>query len=137
MKINPKTLFATYIRRYPITCVLIVVIWYLSFFTVPKTELGDVPFIDKWTHIAMYGGTCAVLWIEYIRSHTTHNKVRLFVWAWVAPIVMSAVIEVLQEYCTGGRRSGDWEDLIANILGVTLGAMIGLAIAKWRKGAGR
>ena len=42
-----------------------------------------------------------------------------------APIVASGIIELLQEYCTGGCRSGDWLDLAANSLGVALAAIIG------------
>ena len=56
---------------------------------------------------------------------------RLFLWAWLMPIVMSGCIELLQEYCTGGRRSGDWIDLAANATGVTLAALIGMALCKF------
>jgi hypothetical protein len=34
---------------------LFALIWYLSFFTPPQTELDNVEFIDKWVHIIMYG----------------------------------------------------------------------------------
>jgi glycopeptide antibiotics resistance protein len=39
---------------------------------------------------------------------------------------MSGLLELLQEYCTFGHRNGDWLDLAANTMGVTLGALIGL-----------
>lgn len=45
---------------------------------------------------------------------------------------MSVVIEILQEYCTGGRRSGDWLDFAANAIGVTLGNVIGILQAAYR-----
>lgn len=123
-------LLAQKVKNYPLTTVLLIVIWILSFCTVPETELGDVPFIDKWTHIAMYGGTCTVLWIEYLRKHREiTQRMKLTVLAWLSPILMSGAIELLQEYCTGGRRSGDWFDLLANALGVTLAAVIGLLLA--------
>ena len=112
--------------------VCIVLIWVLSlipFF--PETPLDDVQFIDKWTHLVMYGGTCSVLWTEYIRSQTIYNKVKLFLWAWLAPIVMSGVLELLQEYATN-TRSGEWFDFAANSLGVTLGAVFGLLLAAFR-----
>lgn len=57
------------VRKYPVSIVLFLVIWYLSFFNPPKTELDEVAFIDKWVHVIMYGGTCSVLWIEYIMKH--------------------------------------------------------------------
>jgi VanZ family protein len=120
------------IKRYPLTIFLLMVIWYLSFFTPPKTSLEEVPFIDKWVHTAMYLGTCLTLWIEYIRQHRHADYEKLFFWAWIAPIIMSGIIELLQEYATGGRRSGDWLDLAANALGVTLAALIGVIVLKVR-----
>lgn len=35
----------------------------------------------------------------------------------ISPILMSGLIEILQENCTGGRRSGDIWDFAANSLG--------------------
>lgn len=50
--------------------------------------------------------------------------------AWLAPIIMSGIIELLQEYCTDGRRSGDWMDLAANATGVTLAMAVGIIISR-------
>lgn len=73
-----------------------------------------------------------MLWIEYGRHHAyVFNKVKVTLLAWLAPIVMSGAIELLQEYCTEGRRSGDWLDLAANAIGVTLAAVIGLLWGHW------
>lgn len=109
---------------------LFLVIWYLSFFTPPKTEFDTVAFIDKWVHVIMYGGTCTVLWIEYLKTHKHLNRRKLLLLTWIAPILMSGAIELLQEYCTGGRRSGDWLDLAANATGVTLAAVA--CITAWQ-----
>ena len=38
-----------------------------------------------------------------------------------APILMSGLLELLQEYCTT-TRAGEWADLIANSLGTLLAA---------------
>ncbi len=121
------------VRKYPLTVSLLTVVWYLSFFTPPHTPLDNVTMMDKWVHIAMYGGTCAVMWFEYLKKHrTVGGKARLIALTWAAPIIMSGVIELLQEYCTNGRRSGDWLDLAANATGVTLAAVIGLLLAHRR-----
>ena len=98
----------------------------------PETPLNNIKLIDKWIHFIMYGGTCSVLWIEYIRQHQKPDYRKLFIWAWVAPIVMSGIIEVLQEYCTE-TRNGDWLDLTANAIGVTLGAVFGLILLVTKK----
>lgn len=108
----------TYIRHllkaYPVSCFYILMIWILCFATIPSTPLDNVTLIDKWVHIAMYGGTCATIWLEYLRLHNTKSQpvmriaspadkpllswTKLFCLAWIAPILMSGVIEILQEY---------------------------------------
>ena len=58
--------------------------------------------------------------------------------ALLLPIVMGGVIELVQAYCTGGTRSGEWLDLAADSLGVLIGQPIGMLLvachARWRKG---
>lgn len=130
--------FKQLVRTYPVALLCFLLIWYLSFFTPPKTELDDVAFIDKWVHVVMYGGSCLVLWIEHLRHHYLTKqplcRQRLLLWAWVAPILMSGLIELLQAYCTGGRRSGDWLDFAANAVGVTEAALVGWLLRKvWLK----
>ena len=58
---------------------------------------------------------------------------KLFCLAWIAPILMSGVIEILQEYCTGGRRSGDWLDFAANSIGATVGAVAGVGMVMLKR----
>ena len=95
----------------------------------PETPLNDVAFIDKWTHLVMYGGTCSVIWYEYIRSHKRADFSRLFLLAWLAPVLMSGLLELIQAYCTT-NRAGEWLDFAANTTGCTLGAAVGLIIKR-------
>lgn len=120
------------VRFYPVSCFYIMIIWVLCFATIPKTPLDDVSLIDKWVHIAMYAGTCATMWLEYLRRHATVSPRRLFLMAWLAPVAMSGLIEILQATCTGGRRSGDWLDFAANTIGVTLAALLGMGMV-WHR----
>lgn len=117
--------------NYPISCLYMAFIWVLCFMDVPHTPLDNITLIDKWTHILMYAGTCATIWYEYLRRHDSIVRARVFLLAWLAPLVMSGLIEILQEYCTGGRRSGDWLDFAANAIGVTLGNVIGILLAAY------
>ena len=120
------------IRKYPFSIGCIALIWILSFVPFfPETPLDDVEFIDKWVHTLMYGGTFTVLWIEYTLKHRKPDYEKLFFWAWMTPVAMSGLIEVLQEYCTT-TRSGEWLDFAANATGVTLAAVIGLLILRFR-----
>ena len=119
-----------YIHKYPLSVVCIVLVWGLSltpFF--PETPLSKVKFIDKWTHLVMYGGTCLVIWWEYRRKHGQPNYPRLITWGWLALVLMGGVLELLQEYTTT-TRSGDWLDFAANTLGATLGSVIGFLMIK-------
>jgi len=125
-----------FLRRYPLSCLCIALIWTLCFATMPETPLDNLTLIDKWVHIVMYCGTCSVIWFEYLRSHPAPCRRALIVWAWLAPVLMSGLIELLQAYCTGGRRSGDWLDFAANSIGATLPLVAGFIILfamKWRK----
>jgi VanZ family protein len=119
------------IIKYPLSCLLIVVIWYLCFFAPPETKLNEVDYIDKWTHIVMYLGTCSVIWIEYLKRHTKVEWTKAILLAWLAPILMSGLIELLQAHCTNGRRSGEWLDVAANSIGVTLALVIGILVARY------
>ena len=120
------------IKHYPFSCILIAAIWYLSLlFNAPETPLDNVLLIDKWVHIVMYGGTFTVLWIEYMRRHQQPDYRKLAIWAFVAPIIMSGILELLQEYCTETRQ-GEWLDLLANSIGVALAALIGLTLFRLR-----
>ena len=115
-----------YIRKYPFSVTCISLIWILSllpFF--PETPLDNVAFIDKWVHFIMYGGTCLVIWLEYVLKHKSPDYEKLFFWAWLAPVVMGGVLELMQAYCTT-TRNGDWLDFAANSTGVTLAGIIGL-----------
>jgi len=114
-----------YACRYPLSSCVIAVVWVLSlapFF--PQTPLDDVPFIDKWTHFVMYGTVSLTIWVEYLRQHQVPDYRRLLLWAWVAVIAMSGLLELLQEYATA-TRNGEFKDLLANATGATLGNMVG------------
>ena len=124
----------TPLRSYPFTLLCLVLILVLSFFSPPHTPLDNVAMIDKWTHLVMYGGTVSVFWLEYWRAHyrrgTRRSSAALILIAVVLPIALGGIIELLQAYCTGGRRSGEWADFIADTLGVLLGWLIGATLLK-------
>ena len=122
------------IKRYPLSLLCIALVWYLSIWVIPpeEMELPSINFLDKWTHFVMYGGTCAVIWWEYLRSHHNINARKLILWALMAPTVMGGVIELVQSYCTT-NRSGEWLDLAADAIGVLMGAVMGL-VYRWLRG---
>ena len=46
----------SYIKKYPISLFIILTVIYLSFFKPPKTDLNEIPNLDKLVHICMYFG---------------------------------------------------------------------------------
>ena len=121
-----------FIKKYPLSMLCIALIWIFSLTPIfPETPFDQVDFVDKYTHFIMYGGTCGVIWWEYLRSHQKANFEKLFFYAWLCPILMSGLLELLQAYCTFGHRSGDWLDLAANAVGATIGNAIGLLFYRW------
>ena len=117
-------------RRYPLTLICIVLICYLSiFFMPPKTPLDSLAFIDKWTHLVMYGGTCTVFWWEYLRHHQHKASLLTLFYGWFGFVAASGIIELVQEYLTT-NRAGEWLDLLANTTGATIGTLIGLSMRR-------
>ena len=110
-----------YLIRFPFSWALIAVIFVICLMPVPEVPVDHIPGFDKLVHTGMYGLLCLVIWGERLR----YRKQRPLDWhhclagAFVLPIVMSGLIELLQAYATT-CRSGDWWDLAANTLGVVL-----------------
>jgi VanZ family protein len=118
--------FIRFVRKYPLSVLCILLIWGLSltpFF--PETPLDDVQFIDKWTHLIMYGGTCSVIWLEYLRRHDRIDWRKILLLPVLGMILLGGLMELLQAYCTT-TRSGEWLDFWADSAGVLLGNALGL-----------
>lgn len=117
-----RFLITNYLKKYPITIVLVIIIWYLSLFTPPETKLDEIKFIDKWTHLLMYGTLTTCFWLETFR-HYKHLTVSSLVVMFLLPVIMGGLVELVQAYCTV-NRTGDWIDFLANTIGVLLGICI-------------
>ena len=57
----------SYIKKYPISLFIILTVIYLSFFKPPKTDLSEIPNLDKLVHICMYFGMSGMLWLAVQR----------------------------------------------------------------------
>lgn len=122
----------SYTKKYPISCLLVAVIWVVCMVPVPETPLNEINLIDKWTHFVMYGVLTVVIWWEYKRRHDRICWRRLIVGGVLAPVVMGCLVELAQAYLTT-CRSGDWVDAVCNSIGVALGTLIGRMIQKIKK----
>ena len=113
-----------FILRYPFSIAIILLVTFLSFFKPPKTDIDDVPGIDKLVHTAMYFVMAGLLWLEFYRGQKKTNAPILHAWigAFLCPLIYGGVVELLQQYCTE-HRGGEWLDFAANSLGVILAAV--------------
>ena len=119
-----------YFRRYPISFLLALAIVLLSLLPVPDVRMTvEVPLMDKWTHMVMYGVLTLVIWLEYIRAHKQMHGLRLLLLAFLAPIAMGGALELMQAYLTT-CRSGEWLDFVANSIGAVVGAGCGLLASR-------
>ena len=98
--------FIRFVRKYPLSVLCIL-------------------FIDKWTHLIMYGGTCSVIWLEYLRRHDRIDWRKILLLPVLGMILLGGLMELLQAYCTT-TRSGEWLDFWADSAGVLLGNALGL-----------
>ena len=106
----------------------------LSTIPIPENPpLGEVPLIDKWVHMVMYGGLVFVMWIDYV----VRNK-KVFSWAARIIMVLYAIalggaMELIQAYLTT-CRSGDWIDFEADLVGALLGNLLCTGLNwKWKE----
>lgn len=111
-------------KNYIFTTIVTVAIVVLSTIPIPEeAPLNDVPLIDKWVHMAMYGGLFFAMWVD----HVVRCK-RKFSWAACIVMLLSATalggaMELVQAYLTT-CRSGDWIDFEADAVGALIGLLV-------------
>ena len=122
-----------YIKKYPVSLVLILAVIYLSFFKPPTTDLGTIPNLDKVVHIGLYFGMSGMLWLEFLRAHRRDRTPMWHAWvgAFVCPVLFSGAVELLQAFCTT-YRGGDWLDFAANTTGAVLASLVACFVLKPR-----
>ena len=122
-----------YIKKDPVSLVIILAVIYLSFFKPPTTDLGTIPNLDKVVHICMYFGMSGMLWLEFLRAHRRDRTPMWHAWvgAFVCPVLFSGAVELLQAFCTT-YRGGDWLDFAANTTGAVLASLVACFVLKPR-----
>lgn len=122
-----------YIKKYPVSLLIILTVIYLSFFKPPTTDLSNIPNIDKIVHVCMYLGMSGMLWLEFLRAHQKGDSPLWHAWvgAFVCPVLFSGMVELLQEYCTT-YSGGDWLDFAANTTGALIASLIGYFVLRPR-----
>jgi VanZ family protein len=114
-----------FLKKYPISLTLLLVISYLSFFKPPSLDFPLFAGFDKLVHGCMYAGVSGVLWLEFFLNY--RSKVlpvrHALIGAVICPILFGGLIELGQKYLTT-YRGGEWLDFTANTCGVALGSLL-------------
>lgn len=120
-----------YIRKYPVSLIIIAIILYLSFYHPSSDSLPKIPHFDKLAHFCMYGGLSGMLWLEFLWKYRTQQLPMRHVWigALLCPILLSGLIEILQDNLTY-YRGGEWADFLANCLGAITASLISFYIIR-------
>lgn len=103
-----RTLF----RLYPLTLIVVAAVTTVCLMPINDPPLADVPFIDKWTHMVLFGGICSVVMLEMAINRQLRYR-------WLAPVASAlygGAIELMQANLTT-CRSGEWLDFYADAFG--------------------
>lgn len=114
-----------YIKKYPLSLLILIAVVYLSFFNPPSIGESPFPHFDKFVHFCMYAGLSGILWLEHFWNHrkTRPNLKRGLIGAVLFPVLLGGLIEIGQAYLTT-TRSGDIWDFFADILGVLIATLV-------------
>lgn len=120
-----------YLKRYPISLLTFGAIIYLSLFK-PSGDVSLSLFahMDKMVHFIMYAGLSTVIWYEFFRSHNGTKSIKAFLAMFLIPAVFSGLMEYLQSELTD-YRSGDYMDLLFNLLGIVFANIICLTLLSY------
>ena len=123
------------IRKYRVSLFLIAAILTVCIIPLPETPVDDVPMMDKWTHFVMFGVLSLCIIAEYVYWHRKPKARDVALGGMLLPFALGGLIELVQAYCTGGNRSGDVMDWLADGIGVLIGAAIGSLLVYYRASA--
>lgn len=123
----------SFIRKFALSIVLLVVIFVLCF--MHTEELPAVPMtnFDKLAHSVMFLALSGTIFFDntrYLRRLISRRRV--FFGSFLLPIAIGGAIEVMQEQFTR-HRSGDWYDFLFDAFGAVLGVLIALLINRFLK----
>jgi len=114
-----------YIRDYPFSIIIMLLVIYLSVTQPPKIGIFLFKNADKLIHVLMYGSISGVFWLEYLFKHRNRkaNYLLAIIGGVLNPILLGGALELVQRYFIR-FRSGDWFDELANVGGVVIASLI-------------
>jgi len=107
----------------------------LSLMPMDDLDLGgpEIPYMDKWVHLGFY--LIAMLLGSFFlweRFRLRWKRKPSMLWMGGALVIYGMIIELLQERM-GFDRSAEWTDLVANLVGICLGAWLAWVLISKRE----
>jgi len=130
-----KRQYIDLMKKYLLSLIVTVAIVVLSTIPIPEdAPLGDVPLIDKWVHMVMYGGLSLMMFADHVLRSKQILTRGFFAWMLFYPIALGGLMELVQAYLTT-CRSGDWIDWEADAVGALIVSFILLLLYKslWKE----
>jgi VanZ family protein len=106
------------------------IVFLLCLWPSDKLPKSNIPLIDKWTHLVLFGG-CNFLWL--LAWPPAPKSARGLIRCSILVVVYGVLIEFLQTAIPSLGRSGDWVDAVADAVGVVIGAILFLLFRPWRQ----
>lgn len=116
------------LKKYWLSIVVIIIIFIACFINTSALPAPPVLNFDKIVHSILFLGLAGVLFFDntcYLRFPI--SKTRIFLSAFILPVALGGIIEIMQEYLTT-TRSGDWFDFLFDGIGGLIGWGVALLI---------
>ena len=112
------------LKQFKKTIITTAFILFLSFYNIENLKPDKFELFenaDKLIHLIMYFGLTVVLLFEYRLAQAEKWSKQYIISLY--PVILGALIEILQHYLTEGR-SGEWLDLVANVTGILIALLV-------------
>jgi VanZ family protein len=121
------------IKKNAFSILVALVILYLSManpHTFDKVSIKEIPHLDKYVHFMMYFGFMSVIIFE---NRRIIKNIRQLLFISLLPLFWGILMEILQSVLTT-TRTGDFNDVIFNTIGISCALLISLWINPFEKG---
>ena len=120
-----------YIKKYWKTIIFSLIILILCILPqndIPESRI-NIPHFDKILHFGVYFILAIIFSFELQKLYSIFSKILIIL---IYSFILGAAIEIIQNYLIE-TRSGDWFDLIADIVGSIVGIGVFILLHKLRK----
>jgi VanZ family protein len=121
------------LKAFRFTLALAIVILILSVISVPKLPEIKVRAVDKWGHLLAYLSLSFTLFFELAKKHHWSNTYRRWLIPSIAICIIYGILMELLQATPLFDRHFEYNDMVANSIGVGLGLALFVVTSGWIK----